>query len=452
MRAVADGDPVARLIDRSNAETLHAAEIVAGLNPIVLAVTRTDWAAGSDNLSVRFQFDWSETLAGTRAWIELIYKTQHMAAYHLNSFGPTFFSFDVREPEPRYDFKLLLHVEELAAAVAVRGLERGLPVGRLTLASARIQPAWGIGYAELVKYAVSSAKALGLSEVYMEGDRLARFDACLFDCLNRGIPYSVVRLGDGEGRVLGYPMYFDQNRILIEVLYYQFGPNSIQNEIDGSGRWLDGLIGELRSLVRLGIETADRVGLPVAEFFEGHEHGVTLGMTAYAYATQYAFGRLPRMEPSEAIGTNVFQQLAEVPWFFPRIAKAAKSVTTIGPWDLSNELQAALGVARVSHITVPSHYTWGLDKGLGQFPVLYKQIRAAILARGDLRGQLFLVGAGLIGKYYCALIKQQGGVALDIGSVFDSWARKGLPYAVENGERIKLSQLDAAAVRPPQGG
>ena len=34
----------------------------------------------------------------------------------------------------------------------------------------------------------------------------------------------------------------------------------------------------------------------------------------------------------------------------------------------------------------------------------------------------FLVGAGVLGKIYCDRIKARGGVALDVGSILDSWA------------------------------
>ena len=33
-----------------------------------------------------------------------------------------------------------------------------------------------------------------------------------------------------------------------------------------------------------------------------------------------------------------------------------------------------------------------------------------------------LVGAGALGKAYCEAVRQQGGVAVDIGSGFDGWA------------------------------
>jgi len=37
-------------------------------------------------------------------------------------------------------------------------------------------------------------------------------------------------------------------------------------------------------------------------------------------------------------------------------------------------------------------------------------------------GMLFLVGGGFYGKLYCNLIKSQGGIALDVGSLLDAWA------------------------------
>jgi hypothetical protein len=38
------------------------------------------------------------------------------------------------------------------------------------------------------------------------------------------------------------------------------------------------------------------------------------------------------------------------------------------------------------------------------------------------KGNVFLVGAGGLGKVYCNWIKQRGGVAIDMGSILDGWA------------------------------
>lgn len=54
-----------------------------------------------------------------------------------------------------------------------------------------------------------------------------------------------------------------------------------------------------------------------------------------------------------------------------------------------------------------------------RFKEICKQIRSL-----DLHGKLVLVGGGMLGKHYANLAWQQGGVVLDIGSVFDLWVGK----------------------------
>jgi len=63
-------------------------------------------------------------------------------------------------------------------------------------------------------------------------------------------------------------------------------------------------------------------------------------------------------------------------------------------------------------------------------------------------GMLYLVGGGLYGKLYCQLIKSQGGIALDLGSLFDAWL--GIPsrptvyramYNIKEGEKEVPSTL-----------
>lgn len=39
----------------------------------------------------------------------------------------------------------------------------------------------------------------------------------------------------------------------------------------------------------------------------------------------------------------------------------------------------------------------------------------------DFKGVVVLVGAGPLGKEYCSIVKNKGGIAIDIGAVFDSW-------------------------------
>lgn len=57
--------------------------------------------------------------------------------------------------------------------------------------------------------------------------------------------------------------------------------------------------------------------------------------------------------------------------------------------------------------------------GTGHFPVVYARILGELQV--PFQGAVFLVGAGLLGKVYCARIKQLGGIAIDIGALADGW-------------------------------
>ena len=55
------------------------------------------------------------------------------------------------------------------------------------------------------------------------------------------------------------------------------------------------------------------------------------------------------------------------------------------------------------------------------------------------QGEVFLVGAGFLGKIYCQTIKNLGGIALDIGSAADYW----MGYQTRPFTNIKQRQKDS---------
>ncbi len=59
------------------------------------------------------------------------------------------------------------------------------------------------------------------------------------------------------------------------------------------------------------------------------------------------------------------------------------------------------------------------SRDMEHYPCRYNDIIEKLTT--DLTGKVFLVGAGPLGKAYCARIKKSGGIALDIGAVLDSW-------------------------------
>jgi hypothetical protein len=65
---------------------------------------------------------------------------------------------------------------------------------------------------------------------------------------------------------------------------------------------------------------------------------------------------------------------------------------------------------------VDSEYESALH-GVPMWPTFYQELTSRIVVRQ--KGELFLVGAGLFGKYLCIHIKRHGGIAVDIGSQLD---------------------------------
>jgi hypothetical protein len=56
------------------------------------------------------------------------------------------------------------------------------------------------------------------------------------------------------------------------------------------------------------------------------------------------------------------------------------------------------------------------------YPEAFRATDAALARPHD--GRVFLVAAGILGKFYAITIKRNGGIALDVGSLVDAWLRR----------------------------
>jgi hypothetical protein len=292
----------------------------------------------------------------------------------------------------------------------------------------------------LITAARKMALELGLSGDYLDTAKTESLGTAILNALSDRRGFSLIRLGDGEGRALGYPNFFSDQEVLTQVLYYHFGPESMHLvKAEQPDSWIQNSMGFLKTLLEQSVRNADLIGLPVVDYFRVQSPGDRFGMLGYACAMIFGLSFCKELAPKDSIGTNVFQLAAAKGLLLKEFAVAAEQVYIVGPWDLRKQLRSALG-KELHYIRVPGHYTWRGSKGFGQFPSLFRFVESQIVAQGDLSGCLFFVGAGLFGKHYCSLIKQRGGVAIDIGSVFDSWAKRGRPEAASNAS-INLTNL-----------
>lgn len=211
-------------------------------------------------------------------------------------------------------------------------------------------------------------------------------------------PFSLIRLGDSENSILGYPEHTKEPRI-----------QSVLSRLMDAREYSPAEVLDIKSGLVEAVNGADIVGLFPADHPKElcalspavlQSAGVQIELTCWQSIHFYlaASGHLARM------------------------VYAADRVTLITGRDIKARFDERFG-CDVEQLLVPSERKFRLNEENGRgehYPTVYRAIRAAIEVRAP--RHLFLVGAGVLGKAYCQAIKEAGGIAVDVGSVFDYWA------------------------------
>ncbi|MDD5649606.1 MAG: hypothetical protein PHF86_04200 [Candidatus Nanoarchaeia archaeon] len=93
--------------------------------------------------------------------------------------------------------------------------------------------------------------------------------------------------------------------------------------------------------------------------------------------------------------------------------------------DLARQFSKRFNITNVQFIPVPPEMMFEEKRYRSKhYPDRFLEIQQIIKNLGDLKGKLLLYGSGFVGKIYGLFWKNQGGVAVDIGSVFDVFAGK----------------------------
>jgi hypothetical protein len=250
--------------------------------------------------------------------------------------------------------------------------------------------------------------------------------------LASGTGFSLIRLGDGEGRILGYESAFNEYHILDGVLSYQYGSGSTslmsQRNPDN---WIHLAAIDLQEKLQKSIKFSSVLAIPGQNWLRPGGH--FLGRYASAISV------LDGIRFFQGESTQIFETyfLRDKRIFDTTVMKSfhhAKKIVQIGPTDATNYLSKTYNVdaSLLAFIKTAPHATFpNGDLGeLGLYPDSYKEIEREIREFGDLNGHLFLVGAGILGKWFCELVRRNGGVAIDIGSLYDTWLGTGRPEAL----------------------
>lgn len=223
--------------------------------------------------------------------------------------------------------------------------------------------------------------------------------AQLIENIRLGLPFSLIRLGDGENSIFQYPKYCCELRM-----------QYVLNRALEDRRYTDVEKKDIKKYLVDAIESANFIGIypdshenPLCRVYSEHLKDISLPQDAgYCYP-----------------GIHFYLQQSGV---LRQLIREADAVTLVCGRDVAEQFEVFFE-KKCEQILVPSERMYRIKSEVfsqPHYPKEFQEINAKIKAKG--RRHLYLVGAGFLGKYYCKIAKDAGCMAIDIGSVFDYWA------------------------------
>ena len=212
----------------------------------------------------------------------------------------------------------------------------------------------------------------------------------------------MVRLGDGEGRLLGFPEIVGKAE-LDTSLQIWFG----RTDFDPAD--LAALAVELRAAT----QAADVVGLP-----RPSQAGQPEYRTVFA-----ALDRFGLLSHAPLLTDAAIHRYLQIGLFYRELLDGLPFCGLVTCRDLAPEVARVFRIGRVEQSLVPGEAQYPGPMLGEHYPARFHELRETLTV--PFPGAVFLVGAGALGKIYCHWIKERGGIALDVGSLCDAWADVG---------------------------
>ncbi|MBR8827991.1 MAG: tetratricopeptide repeat protein [Gomphosphaeria aponina SAG 52.96 = DSM 107014] len=253
-------------------------------------------------------------------------------------------------------------------------------------------------------------------------------------------PFSLIRLGDGEGKFIKYPQEYEEYEISDRSQVQQgwWGDNPI-----------DGKIWEKIGTDYLSaIQDADCLG--ISEFFRfirilelnnnlkniTNQYSGTgvRGLLAIIYS-------LDEFKLQNKMLTSCYIHHDLEAWdLYKLIFKYVDSCSVISCHEqLIPLLKEKYNLEVRKFYQIPTEFNhkekFGYEVKERHFPDVYEKLWEEIEVIAP--GEVFLVAAGFLGKIYCKIIKERGGIALDLGSIVDYWVN----YITRNNAKNKSASI-----------
>lgn len=213
--------------------------------------------------------------------------------------------------------------------------------------------------------------------------------------LNNKTPFSLVRLGDQEALILD-----NKNQSKIESRYKDhlgYLPNRTQQQ-------------EIRQYLIKAYEGADITGFPDLQHQSRNEWWNQAEQILVDNAKVDTFKCSMNIH-LDLLKENFLKELIRL-----------QNIFYISSHNIDRGLSPKFLSTINSYQIPPEHKYFKLNNQMTHYyPEVFNRV-CDWIRQQDCKGKLCLVGGGFIGKYFCQLFKEQGGIAIDLGSVFDLWA------------------------------
>ena len=245
-------------------------------------------------------------------------------------------------------------------------------------------------------------------------------------------PASFIRLRDGEGKTLGYPE--TANRVDVNYqMHLSIGSDSLMWRLSKrpyqlqilflklltwTATWREEDILTLTRDMRHAVANADILGLPAKYEVKAYPpiRAVLEALIKFDLLQQEGGGRITQAN------SNIHLMLNAALLYRP-LLENQEFVGLISSRDVGRKLKRNFGIREIRWYKIRPERDHPNDITTPHYPDAYNTIRETLEV--PYPGALFLVGAGIFGLAYCQWVKERGGIAIDIGSIFDSWSGDG---------------------------
>ncbi len=220
-------------------------------------------------------------------------------------------------------------------------------------------------------------------------------------------PTAAVRFGDGEAKLLvADPDDRESLNIAVGKIAKESGRRCSPEEAL-----------EVKAVLAFAFEKAEMLGIRYQEIWSAE--------------TKRWMGRLPALhEKNRKAGRPPAILVSNLNWSTLPEMLAGRRVSVVSCRDVKPVLEGKWGLRDVAVYQVPSQYmvrdvNGEYEAALHDVPIWpdgHSRVAAELTVRE--RGEVFLVGAGVFGKDLCVRVRDQGGIALDVGSELDRLAGK----------------------------